>query len=122
MNKQNEKYTKQLVDSIVSGMQELKAHNIVCVDLKEIPNSVTDYFVICHGESNTQVDAIAKSIERTTSEQLQEKPFHKEGSDNSLWILLDYIHVMVHVFYKETRDHYDIEGLWADAKLTKIED
>ncbi len=122
MNKQTKKYTKQLVDTIISGMQEVKAHNIVCVDLQEIPNSITDYFVICHGESNTQVDSIAKSIEKETSEQLKEKPFHKEGSDNSLWILLDYINVMVHVFYKETREHYDIEGLWADAKLTTIED
>ncbi len=122
MNKQTTQYTKQLVDTIVEGMKELKAHNIVCVDLRDIPNSVTDYFVICHGESNTQVDSIAKSVEKETSQQLNEKPYHKEGSDNSLWILLDYVNVMVHVFYKETRDHYDIEGLWADAKLINIED
>lgn len=122
MNKETTQYTNQLVDTIVEGMKEVKAHNIVCVDLRDIPNSVTDYFVICHGESNTQVDSIAKSIEKETSLQLNEKPYHKEGSDNSLWILLDYVNVMVHVFYKETRDHYDIEGLWADAKLTKIED
>jgi len=122
MNKQTTQYTKQLVDTIVEGMKELKAHNIVCVDLRDIPNSVTDYFVICHGESNTQVDSIAKSVEKETIQQLNEKPFHKEGSDNSLWILLDYVNVMVHVFYKETRDHYDIEGLWADAKLINIED
>ncbi|MEN8928950.1 MAG: ribosome silencing factor [Flavobacteriales bacterium] len=122
MNKQSETYTKQLVDSIVEGMQDLKAHDIRVVDLKEIPNAITSYFVVCHGESNTQVDSIAKSIEKVTSEQLREKPMHKEGADNSLWILLDYIDVMVHVFYKETRDHYDIEGLWADAKITNIED
>ncbi|MEN8839123.1 MAG: ribosome silencing factor [Flavobacteriales bacterium] len=122
MNKETTQYTKQLVDTIVEGMKEMKAHNIVCVDLRDIPNSVTDYFVICHGESNTQVDSIAKSVEKETSQQLQEKPYHKEGSDNSLWILLDYVNVMVHVFYKETRDHYDIEGLWADAKLINIED
>lgn len=122
MNKQTTQYTKQLVDTIVEGMKEVKAHNIVCVDLRDIPNSVTDYFIICHGESNTQVDSIAKSVEKETSQQLNEKPYHKEGSDNSLWILLDYVNVMVHVFYKETRDHYDIEGLWADAKLINIED
>jgi ribosome-associated protein len=122
MNKETTQYTKQLVDTIVEGMQEVKAHNIVCVDLRDIPNSVTDFFVICHGESNTQVDSIAKSVEKQTSQQLNEKPFHKEGSDNSLWILLDYVNVMVHVFYKDTRDHYDIEGLWADAKLINIED
>lgn len=122
MNKQSETYTKQLVDSIIEGMQEMKAHDITCVDLREIPNAITSYFVICHGESNTQVDSIAKSVEKITSEQLKEKPFHKEGTENSLWILMDYIDVMVHVFYKETRDHYDIEGLWADAKIIKIED
>jgi ribosome-associated protein len=122
MNKQTKKYTHQLVDTIVNGMKEVKAHNIVCVDLQDIPNSVSDFFVICHGDSTTQVDAIARSIEKETTEQLQEKALHKEGGDNSLWILMDYINVMVHVFYKETRDHYDIEGLWADAKLIKIED
>ncbi len=122
MNKETTQYTKQLVDTIIEGMKEVKAHNIVCVDLTDIPNSVTDYFIICHGESNTQVDSIAKSVEKETSKQLNEKPYHKEGSDNSLWILLDYVNVMVHVFYKETREHYDIEGLWADAKLINIED
>ncbi|MDG1175553.1 MAG: ribosome silencing factor [Flavobacteriales bacterium] len=122
MNKQTEKYTKQLVDTIIEGMQDIKALNIKCIDLSEIPNSVADYFIVCHGESNTQVDSIAKSVEKATYEQLKEKPLHKEGSDNSLWILLDYIDVMVHVFYKETRDYFDIEGLWADAKVTTIED
>lgn len=122
MNKQSEKYKKQLLDSIIEGMQEVKAHDIKCVDLREIPNAITSYFVVCHGESNTQVDSIAKSVEKTTSEHLKERPFHKEGAENSLWILLDYIDVMVHVFYKETRDHYDIEGLWADAKIINIED
>ena len=122
MSKKKTNYTKQLVDSVVEGMQEVKAQDIVYLDLKEIPNSVTDYFVICHGDSNTQVDSIAKSIEKVTGEQLGEKPFHKEGAGNSVWILLDYISVMVHVFYKETREHYDLESLWADAKTIKIED
>ena len=122
MSKTTLTYTKQLADTIIEGMKEVKAHDIVCLDLSEIPNSITDYFVICHGESNTQVDAIAKSVEKTTYEELNEKPLHKEGGDNSLWILMDYVNVMVHVFYKETRDHYDIEGLWADAKSIKIED
>lgn len=122
MTKQSKKYTKQLVDTIIEGMQEMKAHNIKCIDLAEIPNSVSDYFIVCHGDSNTQVDSIARSVEKATHEQLNEKPAHQEGSDNSLWILMDYIDVMVHVFYKETRDYYDIEGLWADAKITTIED
>lgn len=122
MTKATLTYTKQLAETIIEGMKEVKAHEIVCLDLTDIPNSITDYFIICHGESNTQVDSIAKSVEKATSEQLKEKPFHKEGNENSLWILLDYINIMVHVFYKETRDHYDIEGLWADANIIKIED
>ena len=122
MSKKKNTYTKQLVDSIIEGMQDVKANDIVCLNLQEIPNSISDYFIICHGESSTQVDSIAKSVEKITSEQLGEKPLHKEGMQNSLWILMDYISIMVHVFYKETRDHYDIEGLWADAKLINIED
>lgn len=122
MTKATLTYTKQLAETIIEGMKEVKAHDIVCLDLTDIPNSITDYFIICHGESNTQVDSIAKSVEKATSEQLKEKPFHKEGNENSLWVLLDYINIMVHVFYKETRDHYDIEGLWADANIIKIED
>lgn len=122
MNKESKKYTKQLVDIIIDGMQEVKAHDIVYVDLAGIPNSITDYFMICHGESTTQVESIAKSVEKETKEQLSEKPFHTEGMQNSTWVLLDYINIMVHIFYKDTRDHYDIEGLWADAELTKIEE
>ena len=122
MGKKKNNYTKQLVDTIIEGMQEVKAHDIVCLDLKEIPNSITDYFVICHGDSSTQVESIAKSVEKVTSEQLSEKPFHKEGTQNSLWILMDYISIMVHIFYKDTRDHYDLESLWSDALTIKIEE
>lgn len=121
MIKDSEKYNKQLVDVIIDGMQEVKAHDVVCIDLREIPNSVTDYFVVCHGDSNTQVDAIAKSVEKFTKEQLNEKAYHTEGMQNSEWVLIDYINVVVHVFYRDTRKFYDIEGLWADAKITNIE-
>lgn len=121
MIKNKEKYTKQLVETIVEGMQEVKAHDIVVLDLKNIDNSVTDYFVICHGDSNTQVEAISKSIERQTQEDLNDKPWHKEGMENSRWILLDYVNVVAHVFYREAREFYDIESLWADAKVTNIE-
>ena len=121
MIKDSGKYNKQLVDIIIDGMQEVKAKDVVCLDLREIPNSITDYFVICHGDSGSQVDAIAKSVEKLTREQLNDKPFHKEGMQNSEWILMDYINVVVHIFYRDTRKFYDIEGLWADAKITNIE-
>ena len=122
MTKETKKYTQQLLETIVDGMQEVKAHDIVTLDLREIPNAIADYYVVCHGESSTQVDSIAKSIERETAKELQEKPYRTEGMQNSTWILVDYISIIVHVFYKETRDFYDIEGLWADAIITNIED
>jgi len=122
MTKETKKYTEQLLKTIIEGAQEIKAHDIVVLDLKEIPNAIADYYVVCHGESSTQVDSIAKSIDRQTRKDLQEKPYHTEGIQNSTWILLDYISIIVHVFYKETRDLFDIEGLWADAKIINIED
>lgn len=110
--------TQALVDVIVHGMQEIKAEQITSIDLREIPNSVADFFVICHGNSTTQVEAIAKSIEKEAFKGLKEKPWHVEGVQNSNWILLDFVNVVAHVFYKESREFYDLEGLWADAKIT----
>ncbi len=121
MIKDKEKYNKQLVESIVEGMQDVKAHDIVVMDMREIPNAITDYFVVCHGDSNTQVEAIARSIEEETFESLRDKPWHREGIENSQWVLIDYVNVVAHVFYKEAREFYDIEGLWADAKSKKID-
>lgn len=121
MIKNSDKYNKQLVEVIIEGMQEVKAHEVVCIDLRDLPNSVADYFVICHGDSNTQVDAIAKSIDKFTREQLNDKPLHIEGMQNSEWVLIDYVNVVAHVFYRDTRKFYDLEGLWADAKITNIE-
>lgn len=109
-----------LCDAIVEGMQENKAKDIVVLDLREIPNSVCDFFVICSGESTTQVDGISNSVTRYTRKELQEKPWHIEGKTNSEWVLLDYISVVAHIFYKDARSFYDLEDLWADAKRTDI--
>lgn len=112
--------TKALVDTIVEGIEEVKGKDISILDLTHIDNSVCDYFVICTGDSSTQVDAIAASVERLCRKKLKEKPWHNEGSTNSEWILLDYVNVVVHVFYRETREFYNIEGLWADAERTDL--
>lgn len=112
--------TKILVDSIVEGIQEVKGKDVTILDLRKIENSVCDYFIICSGDSTVQVDGIAKSITRHTRKTIQEKPWHNEGSTNSEWILLDYVSVVVHVFYRTTREYYNIEGLWADADRTDI--
>lgn len=107
--------SKILCDAIVEGMQENKAQDIVVLDLREIGNAVCDYFVICSGESSTQVEGISSSVMRHTRKELSEKPWNVEGKNNREWVLMDYVSVVAHVFYKETREFYDLEDLWADA-------
>lgn len=109
-----------LCDTIVEGMQENKAKDIVVLDLREIESAVCDFFVICTGESSTQVDGISNSVVRYTRKALSEKPWTMEGQKNSEWILMDYVSVVAHVFYHETRSFYDLEELWSDAKRTDI--
>lgn len=106
---------------IVEGMKELKAKNIVILNLKNIQNRVSDYFVICDAESTTHVDSIAASIEEEVKKKKNEKPFHSEGWTNSQWILMDYVNVVAHVFQTEVRGFYNVEGMWADGEITLIE-
>ncbi len=109
-----------LIDSIVDGIQDVKGKNIVVMNLSSLPNAVAERFVICSGESNTQVDAIAQSVVRKTRKDLKEKPWHQEGTNNAEWVLLDYVNIVVHIFYKEIRDFYNLESLWADAERNDI--
>lgn len=111
---------EQLVDAIVHGMEEIKANDIVVMDLRKVPNALSDFFVVCNGNSHTQVQAIADSVEKETLQLLQESPAHSEGARNATWILIDYVNVIVHVFGKEARYFYDIEELWADASVRRI--
>lgn len=113
--------TDQLITQIVRGIEDVKGQDIEILDLRDIENTVCDYFIICNGTSNTQVNAIVGSVQKSVSKALKEKPWHVEGSDNAEWILMDYVHVVVHVFQKHIREFYDIEGLWGDAKSVKIE-
>ena len=113
--------TDQLITQIIRGIEEVKGKDIEILDLRDIENTVCDYFIICNGTSNTQVNAIVNSVQKSVSKALKEKPWHVEGSDNSEWVLMDYVHVVVHVFQKHIREFYDIEGLWGDAKSVKIE-
>lgn len=116
-----DKGTDQLITQIILGIEEVKGQDIEILDLRDLENTVCDYFIICNGTSNTQVNAIVNSIQKTVSKALQEKPWHVEGSNNAEWILLDYVHVVVHVFQKHIREFYNIEGLWGDAKSVLIE-
>ena len=113
--------TDQLITQIIQGIENVKGQDIEILDLRDIENTVCDYFIICNGTSNTQVNAIVNSIQKYVSKSLKEKAWHIEGSDNAEWILMDYVYVVVHVFQKHIREFYDIEGLWGDAKSVKIE-
>jgi ribosome-associated protein len=112
---------KILIDTIITGIENVKGEEIVVMDLTEIENAITEYFIICTANSTTQANAISSSVERLVRNEIKERPWHVEGVGNNQWILLDYVSVVVHVFLKETREYYDIENLWGDAKITKIE-
>ena len=111
----------ELIALILQGIEDVKGNDILLLDLREIENTVCDYFIICNGTSNTHVNAIVGSIQKTVSKAIHDKPWHIEGEDNAEWILMDYVNVVVHVFQKQVREFYDIEGLWGDAKFTTIE-
>ena len=106
---------------VVEGLQEIKGQNITVLDLREIENAVTDFFIIAEGNSNTQVNSLADSVHKVVRENVGDKPWHIEGRDNSELVLMDYVTVVVHVFQKGIREFYDLEGLWGDAEITIIE-
>ncbi|MDT0295420.1 ribosome silencing factor [Mesonia ostreae] len=116
-----ENNTDLLLTQIIKGIEDVKGNDIRILDLREIENTVCDYFVICNGTSNTQVNAIVNSVQKGVSKSLKDKPWHVEGTENAEWVLIDYVNVVVHVFQKHIREFYDIEGLWGDAKSTTIQ-
>src|SRR6187551_1530090 len=114
--------SEKLSETIVKGMQEKKATDIVVLDLRKVKNAVADFFVICSGNSDKQLDAISESIDEFVFKKIKENPWHSEGKNNKEWMLLDYINVVAHVFKKEKRNFYALEKLWGDAEITRIED
>lgn len=111
----------QLITYIIQGIEEVKGDDIQIIDLRELENTVCDYFIVCSGNSNTQVNAIESSVRKAVSKALHDKPWHVEGLENSEWVLMDYVNVVVHVFQKQIREYYDIESLWGDAKITSVQ-
>ena len=109
-----------LISNIISGIENVKGLDVSLLDLRDIENTVCSYFVVCTGSSNTHVKAIVSAIQKTVSKELKEKPFQTEGNDNSEWVLIDYVNIVVHVFQKQIREYYNIEVLWGDAKTTNI--
>jgi ribosome-associated protein len=114
--------TDELTELAIKALQEKKGHEITCLDLRQLKTSITDMFIVCHGDSTTQVDALARSVEDVIYKETGENPMYKEGAENAQWILLDYINVVIHIFQKEFRDYYGIERLWADAQVRQLPD
>jgi ribosome-associated protein len=115
-------HSEKLSQYIVKGMQEKKAGDIVVMDLRKVRNAVADFFVICSGNSDKQLDAIADSVDDEVYKGLKESPWHTEGKNNKEWMLLDYTNVVAHIFKKERRSFYSLEKLWGDAEISEIED
>lgn len=113
---------KELVKTIIEGIQEKKGKEIILIDLSELNFAICDYFIICHGESNTQVSAIAESIEEKVKTNLNKNTSHLEGLQNAQWVLMDYQDTIVHIFQKQYRDYYKLEELWGDAKISIIDE
>jgi ribosome-associated protein len=105
---------------IIEAIQEKKGKEIVTIDLSQVENSICDCFIICHGDSYTQVDAITESIEKKLNEDVGIRAHHIEGLQNSQWVLMDFFDILVHVFQKEFRTFYNLEELWADGKVVKL--
>ena len=109
--------SNDLIEAIIEGVRKRKGKGIIDLDLTQLENTECNHFIICHGTSNTQVEAIARSVEETVEEFTGENVWHTDGYRNAQWILLDYSDIMVHIFQEDWRKHYDLEHLWADAKV-----
>jgi ribosome-associated protein len=113
--------SEKLSEIVVKGMQEKKASDIVVMDLRNVKNSVADYFIICTGSSDSQVDAIAQSVDEEVYKTLKQNPWNQEGKTNKEWLLIDYVDVVAHIFKKDKRDFYKLESLWGDAEVKSVE-
>jgi ribosome-associated protein len=111
-----------VTESIVKGLFEKKGQKVAMIDLRKLQNRVCDFFVISHAASSTQVDSLAWSVEDVVRKETGRKPYHVEGKENCMWVLLDYGDILVHIFQEAYRDFYNLEALWADGHITVLED
>ncbi len=114
--------TELLLEAILKGIFEKKGQDVLKIDLRNLENRITDFFIICHGSSVNQVDSLCDSVEDTVRKEAGENPLHVEGLENCFWVLLDYGNVVVHIFLEEYRHFYSLESLWADASMEAIKD
>ena len=110
---------QELNDLIIDAIKDIKGQNIIKLDLRELGEAPTDFFIICEGESTTQVGAIASNIQKRIKDELGGLPSHVEGKQGGFWVLVDYFTTMVHIFHPEKRAFYELEDLWSDAKITE---
>ncbi|GHN01387.1 ribosomal silencing factor RsfS [Cytophagales bacterium WSM2-2] len=122
MPRKKKQDSEKLAELVVKGMQEKKATDIVIMDLREVKNAVADFFVLCSGNSDKQLNAISESIDEFVYKELKENPWHSEGKNNKEWMLHDYITVVAHIFKKDRREFYSLEKLWGDARTKVIKD
>jgi ribosome-associated protein len=111
-----------VTESVVKGLFEKKGKDVTLLDLRNLENRLCDYFIISHATSTTQVDSLAWSVEDVVRKETGIKPLHIEGTENCIWVLMDYGDVIVHIFQEEYRNFYNLESLWADGKITRLED
>lgn len=113
---------EEITDVVVDAMQSKKAKDIVSLDLRDLNTRPVEMFLICHGDNDRQVEAIARAVEEAMEIKLGERPWHREGFENKEWILLDYVNVVVHVFLEEKREFYALEELWGDAEFERFQE
>ncbi len=116
-NNNNIREIEETNDLIIDGIRDIKGKNIVKLDLRKISGAPADYFIICQGESTTQVSSIADNVHKRMKREKNIFPLSFEGKNNSTWVLLDYFNTVVHIFYPEAREFYNLEGLWGDADV-----
>ncbi|BDC98075.1 ribosome silencing factor [Persicobacter psychrovividus] len=122
MEEKNNLTSEELSQMVVMGMLDKKASNVVVMDLRKVGNAVADFFVVATGNSDTQVESIARGVDEEVFKQCKTNPWHREGMDNREWVLIDYVDVVVHVFKQDKREFYNLENMWGDAKITRIEE
>ncbi len=115
-NKKTQELTLKKVQAIITSLDDRKAQEVVSIDLRNNEDAPVDFIIVCHGDSTTQVDAFASNLSKDFQEIFGEKPFRIEGKSNALWVIVDYIDIVVHIFHKELRDFYSIEDLWSDSQ------
>ncbi|MGQ9845976.1 MAG: ribosome silencing factor [Bacteroidales bacterium] len=118
--RKNKKIAQELLNTILEAVDEKKAQNVVVLDLTPIETRVCDYFVICNADTTTQIESIVQNIQVKTKKELNEAPYSVEGEQNAYWVIIDYVNIVVHVMQTQAREYYELEKLWADALVVKL--